>query len=228
MPIICMLVSPSFLSFLLSFSLWRPLYKWELPFLASLFSLETCQCQLHTLFKVQRLASHYTHLHTLPWPLLCLWGIFNFSVCAHIWICLHARVCVCHRWYGAGDSALIIAVTKASPPRHICHHPFPESVGGRGRMEGGHKEKEREEGKGRREKRRVDDGKWPPPRCHMGGGLKESVLCCSYWMPHERKPILPFVSYLCLVSLTLFRPLFLFLFHSLIFSHFIPHSHMKE
>lgn len=69
-------------------------------------------------------------------------------------------------------------------------------------MEGGHKGKEKEEGKGRRARRRVDDGKCPPPRCHMGGGLKESVLSCSNWTPRERKPIRPFVSYLS-VSLTL-------------------------
>lgn len=29
-------------------------------------------------------------------------------------------------------------------------------------MEGGHKGKEKEEGKGRRQRRRADDGKWPP------------------------------------------------------------------
>ncbi|KAI4802130.1 hypothetical protein KUCAC02_019988, partial [Chaenocephalus aceratus] len=61
-----------------------------------------------------------------------------------------------------GDSALIIAVTKASPPITFVIAPFPESVGGRGRMEGGHKGKE--EGKGRREKRRVDDES-PGPIC---------------------------------------------------------------
>lgn len=91
-----------------------------------------------------------------------------------------------------GDSALIIAVTKASPPITFVIAPFPESVGGRGRMEGGHKGKE--EGKGRREKSRVDDGKCPPPRCHTGGGLKESVASrCS-----DCKPILSFVLHPCL------------------------------
>lgn len=73
-------------------------------------------------------------------------------------------------------------------------------------MEGGHKGKEKEEGKGRRERRRADDGKWPPPRCHMGGGLKELVLCCSYRKPRERKPILPFVSSLSHLLFSLFLP----------------------
>lgn len=73
-------------------------------------------------------------------------------------------------------------------------------------MEGGHKGKEKEEGKGRRERRRADDGKWPPPRCHMGGGLKELVLSCSYRKPRERKPILPFVSSLSHLLFSPFLP----------------------
>ena len=141
------------LSFSVSLSLPRPLYKWELPFLASLSSPETCQYQLHTPFKVQRLASHYTHLHTLSWPLLCLGGIFNFSVCAHIWICLHVRTCVCvcvfvwmwvyvcvcvrvcgcHRWYGSGDSALIIAVTKSIAAPSRLSSPFSWERGWEGK-----------------------------------------------------------------------------------------------
>lgn len=90
------------------------------------------------------------------------------------------RSCVC----AAGGMVLvtlIIVVTNASPPHQFCHHPCPESVGGMGRMKGNHKGKEMAEGKVRTEKKRVDDGKWPPPQCHMGGGWKESVLCFSYW-----------------------------------------------
>lgn len=60
----------------------------EPPPLASLGSPETCQYQLHTLIKVQRRASHDTHLRTLSWLLLCLQGIFNFSV-------MNTCVCVC-------------------------------------------------------------------------------------------------------------------------------------
>lgn len=62
-------------------SLQRPLYRPELPFLASLSSPETCQYQLHTLLKVQRVQRPTkTHLRTLSRLLFCLWGIFNFSV----------------------------------------------------------------------------------------------------------------------------------------------------
>lgn len=58
----------------------------------------------------------HTYAHSTG-PLLCLRGIFNFSV-MHTLDSLGAcvSVCVCHRWYGAGDSALIVAVTKAPPP----------------------------------------------------------------------------------------------------------------
>lgn len=60
---------------------------------------------------------------------------------------------------GSAPVTLIIAVTKASPPHHICHRPLiPESVGGRGRMEGGLKWKEEKEGKGRREGEMVVNG----------------------------------------------------------------------
>ena len=59
--------------------------------------------------------------------------------------------CVCATG-GTALVTLIIVVTKASLPHHICHHPFPESVGGRGRMKmgslkGRRGKKEREEGR---------------------------------------------------------------------------------
>lgn len=63
--------------------------------------------------------------------------------------------CVCATG-GTALETLIVAVTKASPPHHICRHPFPESVCGREAMKGGRsgglKEKKRKEGKGREEK----------------------------------------------------------------------------
>lgn len=52
--------------------------------------------------------------------------------------------CVCHRWYGAGDSDYCGDQSIAA--HHVCHRPFPESVGGRGRIKGRLKEKQKEEG----------------------------------------------------------------------------------
>lgn len=59
---------------------------------------------------------------------------------------------------------------KHRPPRHICHHPFPGGVGGRGRMKGG-REWEEEEGEGKAGGQMM--AKWPPPWDHMRGALKE-------------------------------------------------------
>lgn len=56
-------------------------------------------------------------------------------------------------------------------------------------MEGGHKGKE--EGK-----RRRDEGKWPPPLCHMGGGL--SQLCVSLSGRPLNANLIPFLSHLLL------------------------------
>ncbi len=115
----------------------------------------------------------------------------NMSSCVCVLVSM--RVCVCHRWYNAGDFWLL------RWPKHHCPVTFVSTlflkawVGGEGWREDIRGRRRRNE-KGRKERRRADDGKWPPPRCHMGGGLKESVLCCSRWIPHERKPILPFVS----------------------------------
>lgn len=49
--------------FLPPLSLQRPLYRRELPFLASLSSPETCQYQLHTPFKVQRVQCPTKHTY---------------------------------------------------------------------------------------------------------------------------------------------------------------------
>lgn len=70
--------------------LWRPLDKRELPFQASLLSLETCH---YRLFRLQRLG---VPLNTPTLPPPRLWGVFYFSEHAGI----RPRVCAT----GGGDS----------------------------------------------------------------------------------------------------------------------------
>lgn len=69
-------------------------------------------------------------------------------------------------------------------------------------MKGGHEEGGREGGrKGKKgEVGRTDDGKRPPPRCHMGGGLKETRLAPRRRSLGRRKPILPFMPHLRLTA----------------------------
>lgn len=154
----------------------------------------------------------HTYTHS-PGP-FCVSGGYLISVSLHTSEYVSMPACVCHRWYSVGGSDYCGDQSIAS--HHVCHQPFPESVGGRGRIKGGLKGKQKEERKGRREVRKVNDGKWPPPQCHMGGGLKESVLHLS----HD-----PSFSIISLSHLLLF---FLLMSSSLIFSHFSPFCSMKE
>lgn len=82
-------------------------------------------------------------------------------------MCVHAFVRVCHRWYDADDSDYcgdqsIAALSHLSSPFFL-----KAWVGGEGW---------REEVRKEREKRRLDDGKWPPPQCQMGGGFERVSL----------------------------------------------------
>lgn len=63
-------------------------------------------------------------------------------------------------------------------------------------------EGKREEEKGRRERGRTDDGKWPPPRCHMGGGFERVKLVpLTLDASREQNRSFPFT---CHVSVSLF------------------------
>lgn len=105
---------------------------------------------------------------------------------------------VCRRWNCA--AVVITAVTKSIVrPATFVITPFPEGVGGRGRMKGGC-EWEREEGEGRRGKAggqmRV---KWPPPWGHMRGAFNIATLCHSLQMLTP-----PLISITCVICCTCF------------------------
>lgn len=133
--------------------LWGPLTKYKLVFLASPFSPETCQYRLRA---VQRRASDYTHSPAL----FCVSGGCFLSLSA--FVCLYTYMC--HRWWlfsdYCGDQSITALLRSSSPA-----FSWEVWVGGEGT-----------EGRDEGTKRRVSDGKWPPPQCQMGGGFKESSL----------------------------------------------------
>lgn len=120
---------------------------------------------------------------------------------------------------------------KHHPPRHICHHPFPEGVGRRGRMKGG-REWEKEEGEGRRKSRRTDDGKMATPVGPYARCFESATLCRSLQMLTCSIPFFSsLVSHITRVSSSAFLNVSLSVFNFLTFLHLtwktpsLLHSH---
>lgn len=131
----------------------------------------------------------------------------------HIIVRLHVHACVpqvepCCCCDYCGDQ-------KHRPPRCICHHLFPEGVGGRGRMKGG-REWEKEEGEGRRKSRRADDGKMATPVGPYARCFERVTLCRSLQMLNSISLFPKLVLYITRVSSSPFLNVSL----SLISSHF--------
>lgn len=164
--------------FSLRLSLQRPLYGRELPFLAALPSPETCQDQLHTLFKVQRVQRPTKHTYArCP-------GCFRVSRAYLISVsCAHSNPSPCASVCAAGGTSLLLWLLrwpKASSATPHLSSPFSWRRGWEGKNEGRTWVGEG----GRREKKGKAGGqmmvKWPPPWDQMRGALKARPCAAPY------------------------------------------------
>lgn len=115
-------------------SLWRPLYRPELPFLASLSPPEICQYQLHTLFKVQRVQRPTKHTYARCPGYFRVSGAYLISVSCTRYN-TSPRTCVC----AAGGTVLLLWLLRwpkaSSAPPHLSS-PFSWRRGWEGKDEG--------------------------------------------------------------------------------------------